>query len=96
MAWRVRHSSTNAAVLAQAWRRGALVGGGPNGRTHTGGNFERVTTDFQTAREALDARLRELRAEAGLEGKELPARLGWQTSKVSRLQNGQQTPSRDD
>ncbi|GAA3124977.1 helix-turn-helix domain-containing protein [Streptomyces echinatus] len=55
-----------------------------------------MTTDFQTAREALGARLRELRTEAGLEGKDLAARLGWQTSKVSRLQNGKQTPTRDD
>lgn len=55
-----------------------------------------MTTDYQTAREALGARLRELRAEAGLEGKDLAARLGWQPSKVSRLQNGKQTPSRDD
>jgi transcriptional regulator with XRE-family HTH domain len=55
-----------------------------------------VTTDFQTAREALGARLRELRAEAGLEGKDLADRLGWQPSKVSRLQNGKQTPSRAD
>ncbi|MER6160877.1 helix-turn-helix transcriptional regulator [Streptomyces sp. NPDC001868] len=55
-----------------------------------------MTTDFQTAREALGARLRELRAEAGLEGKDLAARLGWQSSKVSRLQNGKQTPTRED
>jgi transcriptional regulator with XRE-family HTH domain len=55
-----------------------------------------VTTDFQTAREALGARLRELRTEAGLEGKDVAAALGWQTSKVSRLQNGRQTPTRDD
>ncbi|MGW3360546.1 helix-turn-helix domain-containing protein [Streptomyces bungoensis] len=55
-----------------------------------------MTTDFQTARETLGARLRELRTEAGLEGKELAARLGCQTSKVSRLQNGKQTPTRDD
>lgn len=55
-----------------------------------------MTTDFQTARESLGARLRELRVEAGLEGKDLAARLGWQTSKVSRLQNGKQTPTRDD
>ncbi|MFF4576119.1 helix-turn-helix domain-containing protein [Streptomyces sp. NPDC001410] len=55
-----------------------------------------MTTDFQTAREALGARLRELRAEAGLEGKDLAARLDWQASKVSRLQNGKQTPTRDD
>ncbi|MBO4258252.1 helix-turn-helix domain-containing protein [Streptomyces griseorubiginosus] len=55
-----------------------------------------MTTDFQTAREALGARLRELRAETGLEGKDIAAALGWQTSKVSRLQNGKQTPTRDD
>ncbi|MGW3723559.1 helix-turn-helix domain-containing protein [Streptomyces sp. NPDC000851] len=55
-----------------------------------------MTTDFQTAREALGARLRELRVEAGLEGKDLAAKLGWQTSKVSRLQNGKQTPTRAD
>jgi transcriptional regulator with XRE-family HTH domain len=55
-----------------------------------------VTTDFQTAREALGARLRELRAEAGVEGKDVAATLGWQTSKVSRLQNGKQTPTRAD
>ncbi|MFJ8361463.1 helix-turn-helix domain-containing protein [Streptomyces sp. NPDC093984] len=55
-----------------------------------------MTTDFQTAREALGARLRELRAEAGLEGKDIAAKLGWQPSKVSRLQNGKQTPTRED
>ncbi|WP_432247722.1 helix-turn-helix domain-containing protein [Streptomyces sanyensis] len=55
-----------------------------------------MTTDFQTAREALGARLRELRTEAGLEGKDLAEQLGWQASKVSRLQNGKQTPSRED
>ncbi|MGW9117489.1 helix-turn-helix domain-containing protein [Streptomyces sp. NPDC055663] len=55
-----------------------------------------MTTDFQTAREALGARLRELRTEAGLEGKDLAARLGWPASKVSRLQNGKQTPTRTD
>ncbi|CAM5741195.1 hypothetical protein STAFG_2922 [Streptomyces afghaniensis 772] len=55
-----------------------------------------MTTDFQTAREALGARLRELRTEAGLEGKGIASRLGWQTSKVSRLQNGKQTPTRAD
>ncbi|MEV6586493.1 helix-turn-helix domain-containing protein [Streptomyces acidicola] len=55
-----------------------------------------MTTDYQTAREALGARLRELRVEAGLEGKDLAIKLGWQPSKVSRLQNGKQTPTRED
>ncbi|MPY51472.1 helix-turn-helix domain-containing protein [Streptomyces acidicola] len=55
-----------------------------------------MTTDYQTAREALGARLRELRVEAGLEGKDVAIKLGWQPSKVSRLQNGKQTPTRED
>ncbi|MFI6276698.1 helix-turn-helix domain-containing protein [Streptomyces sp. NPDC050988] len=55
-----------------------------------------MTTDYQTAREALGARLRELRVEAGIEGKELAALLGWQPSKVSRLQTGKQSPTLTD
>ncbi|MFJ4691964.1 helix-turn-helix domain-containing protein [Streptomyces sp. NPDC088766] len=55
-----------------------------------------MSTDYQTAREALGARLRELRAEAGLDGKTIASRLGCQPSKVSRLQNGRQTPSAAD
>ncbi|KUO13070.1 helix-turn-helix domain-containing protein [Streptomyces dysideae] len=55
-----------------------------------------MSTDYQTAREALGARLRELRTEAGLDGKDLAAKLGCQPSKVSRLQNGKQTPSAAD
>ncbi|MFI1015299.1 helix-turn-helix domain-containing protein [Streptomyces sp. NPDC020965] len=52
-----------------------------------------MTTDFQSARVVLGARLRELRNEAGLTGKDQAERLGWQRSKVSRLENGKQTPS---
>lgn len=52
-----------------------------------------MSTDFQSGREALGARLNELRAESGLNGKEFAERLGWQRSKVSRLQNGRQTAS---
>ncbi|WP_405948267.1 helix-turn-helix transcriptional regulator [Streptomyces prunicolor] len=52
-----------------------------------------MSTDYQTAREALGARLRELRTEAGLD---LAAKLGCQPSKVSRLQNGKQTPTAAD
>ncbi|MEU8472683.1 helix-turn-helix transcriptional regulator [Streptomyces sp. NPDC029006] len=55
-----------------------------------------MSTDYQQAREALGARLRELRTEAGLNGKEFPARLGWQRSKVSRLETGKQTASTAD
>ncbi|MGW0466417.1 helix-turn-helix domain-containing protein [Streptomyces sp. NPDC003027] len=51
------------------------------------------STDFQSGREALGARLHELRAETGLSGKEFAQLLGWPASKVSRLQTGKQTPS---
>nr|WP_206326984.1 helix-turn-helix transcriptional regulator [Streptomyces sp. S3(2020)] len=40
--------------------------------------------------------MRELRTEAGLNGKEFAERLGWQRSKVSRLELGKQNPSRED
>ncbi|MFI5570903.1 helix-turn-helix domain-containing protein [Streptomyces sp. NPDC051740] len=53
-------------------------------------------TDYQSGREALGARLRELRGEAGLQGKELADRLGWQRSKVSRLEHGKQTATAAD
>ncbi|MEY9845018.1 helix-turn-helix domain-containing protein [Streptacidiphilus sp. MAP5-3] len=52
-----------------------------------------MTTDFQRGREALGARLRQLRAEAGLSGREVGRRLDWPPSKVSKLENGKQTPT---
>ncbi|MFF5393424.1 helix-turn-helix domain-containing protein [Streptomyces sp. NPDC013012] len=55
-----------------------------------------MTTDFQTGRKALGARLRALRAEAVLSGKELAGRLGWPASKISKLENGKQTPNLTD
>ncbi|WP_055491388.1 helix-turn-helix transcriptional regulator [Streptomyces sp. TP-A0356] len=55
-----------------------------------------MSTDYQQAREALGARLRELRTETGLNGKEFAERLGWQRSKVSRLENGKQTAADTD
>ncbi|MFI1937718.1 helix-turn-helix domain-containing protein [Streptomyces purpureus] len=55
-----------------------------------------MSTDFQQARETLGARLRDLRTEAGLNGKDFAERLGWQRSKVSRLENGKQTATADD
>ncbi|WP_405359808.1 helix-turn-helix transcriptional regulator [Kitasatospora sp. NBC_00085] len=50
-----------------------------------------MSTDFQQARLSLGARLRELRTEAGVNGRDLAARLGWPASKVSKLENGKQT-----
>lgn len=48
------------------------------------------------AREALGQRLRELRKDAGLTGKRLAEELGWAHSKVSKLENGRQTPTDSD
>ncbi|MFE5871967.1 helix-turn-helix domain-containing protein [Streptomyces roseifaciens] len=55
-----------------------------------------MSTDFQAGRVALGARLRELRTEAGLNGKDMASRLGWQPSKVSRLEHGKQTATAED
>ncbi|MFD9445904.1 helix-turn-helix domain-containing protein [Streptomyces sp. NPDC060006] len=52
-----------------------------------------MSSDYQSARIALGARLRELRAEAGLNGKEFASLLGWQQSKVSKLETAKQTPT---
>ncbi|MFF2617395.1 helix-turn-helix domain-containing protein [Kitasatospora sp. NPDC058046] len=51
-----------------------------------------MSTDFQQARVALGARMRELRTESGLSGRALAALLGWPQSKVSKLENGRQSP----
>jgi transcriptional regulator with XRE-family HTH domain len=45
------------------------------------------------AREALGVRLREIRKDAGLTGRALADRIGWHFTKVSRIENGGQTPS---
>ncbi|MFE1346649.1 Scr1 family TA system antitoxin-like transcriptional regulator [Streptomyces sp. NPDC058757] len=50
-------------------------------------------TEPDSSRIALGARLAELRTDTGMDGKTFAARLGWQRSKVSRLQSGQQKPS---
>ncbi len=55
-----------------------------------------MTTDFQRARGVLGARLRELRTEGGLTGRQLAARLGWTQSKVSKLESGKQSATPDD
>jgi transcriptional regulator with XRE-family HTH domain len=54
-----------------------------------------VRSDYQQAREALGARFRQLRKDAGLTGKQLAERLGWSQPKVSRIERGQRTPSEE-
>ncbi|MFF3464098.1 helix-turn-helix domain-containing protein [Streptomyces sp. NPDC001984] len=48
------------------------------------------------ARRAIAERLREIRRDAGLTGREVAARAGWQPSKVSRLQSATTPPSDED
>jgi transcriptional regulator with XRE-family HTH domain len=53
-------------------------------------------TSVHEARNALGKRLRELRQQAGLTGKQLAESLSWPASKVSKLENGRQTPADED
>lgn len=53
-------------------------------------------TSVQEARRALGLRLRELRQSAELTGKQLADALGWTASKISKLENGRQTPTDTD
>ncbi|MFF4952815.1 helix-turn-helix domain-containing protein [Streptomyces chattanoogensis] len=56
-----------------------------------------MSTQAQEAREALGARLRGFRKDAGFSsGRALARELGWQESKVSRLENGKQNASEED
>lgn len=48
------------------------------------------------ARHALGQRLRELRQQAGLTGRQVADSLSWPASKVSKLENGRQTPTDGD
>ncbi|MCS0600389.1 helix-turn-helix transcriptional regulator [Streptomyces sp. LP11] len=55
-----------------------------------------MSTDYQRAREELGRQLRALRVESPegrLTGAQLAQRLGWQQSKISKLENGRQTPT---
>lgn len=53
-------------------------------------------SNVHEARTALGKRLRELRQQAGLAGKQLAESLGWHPTKVSKIENGKQTPSDED
>jgi transcriptional regulator with XRE-family HTH domain len=53
-------------------------------------------TEEHNGRTGFGNRLRRLRQDAELSGKELAGQLGWPASKVSRLENGKQTASTED
>lgn len=55
-----------------------------------------MTSSVHQAREALGHRLRDIRKDAGLTGRELAALAGWHSSKVSKIEYGKQTPAEDD
>jgi transcriptional regulator with XRE-family HTH domain len=55
-----------------------------------------VSTSTKRAREALGARLREIRQDANLTGRALASRCGWHFTKVSKVEHGTQNPSEDD
>ncbi|HEX7660633.1 MAG TPA: helix-turn-helix transcriptional regulator [Pseudonocardiaceae bacterium] len=52
-------------------------------------------TVFQ-ARQALGQRLRDIRNEAGLTGRDLAGLAGWHSSKISKIEYGKQAPTEDD
>lgn len=55
-----------------------------------------MTRSVHQAREALGHRLRDIRKNAGLTGRELATFAGWHSSKVSKIEYGKQTPSEND
>ncbi|MEU0506832.1 helix-turn-helix transcriptional regulator [Nocardia sp. NPDC005998] len=55
-----------------------------------------TSSSVRDAREALGARLRELRKDAGLSGVQLAELTGWHSSKISKIEIGKQAPSEAD
>jgi transcriptional regulator with XRE-family HTH domain len=55
-----------------------------------------VSPQAQQAREALGARLREIRLDAGLSARALASAAGWHFTKVSKLEHGTRPPSAAD
>lgn len=55
-----------------------------------------MSSPAKRAREALGARLREIRQDANLTGRALASLCGWHFTKVSKLEHGIQNPSEND
>lgn len=55
-----------------------------------------MSSTVHQAREALGHRLRDVRKDAGLTGRQLALLAGWHSSKVSKIEYGKQTPTEDD
>lgn len=54
------------------------------------------TNPADQARQAPGIRLRDLRKDAGLDGRALAALAGWHSTKVSKIEHGSQSPSEKD
>lgn len=54
------------------------------------------SSSAQRALQSLGARLREIRIDAGLTGRELARLAGWHSSKISKIEHGRQSPSAED
>src|SRR5882757_2189483 len=73
----------------------------PPGTSLSGGinlppNNTSGSSNVHEARNALGKRLRELRQQADMSGRQLAESLSWPPSKVSKLENGRQTPTDGD
>lgn len=55
-----------------------------------------MSSTVHQARELLGHRLRDLRRDAGLTGRQLATLSGWHSSKVSKIEYGKQAPTEDD
>lgn len=72
------------------------LGTGPCDGTTLSPNRTTGITSVHEARHALGKRLRELRQQADMSGRQLAESLSWPPSKVSKLENGRQTPTDSD
>lgn len=68
----------------------------PTPRLHTLLKLTVSTTPVTQARQALGARLREIRTAANLTGRALAELCGWHYTKISKLEHGTQNPSEHD
>ena len=57
---------------------------------------ESPSSSVQRARQQLAERLRDIRRDAGLDGRELSAAAGWNPAKTSRIETAKQPPSEAD
>ena len=73
-----------------------LPGTGQHDGTTLPANHLASAPNVHEARSALGKRLRELRTAAGVTGRQLAESLSWPASKVSKLENGRQTPTTQD